>query len=804
MTGLPSADISIHSDGERLILPPELDEHEIAAIKEHKLEILKALRSSQMNAAGFYTQLPSSLRRGLQAAPWVAVSIETTALTRYSAPGRISANTRIGSNTWPGYRAINPGASLNTRPRIRVLCVRTDELGACVWDLDALTREDRQQLLHAALDNKIVISHDAGVALSWLFTETAARPSFLLDSMLLMRQLRPETLLRPFRMAVVGDRESQAKAKRLIEREQGVPTASLEWIATSLRMPTPDSSYQEHANWCVSTLSVAHHAHATASVGLPLRIVQFLLPDLRVQEMPAVIRSRYAWYIPFATATTRLAEAHVRGVPFDVEASERLRAECLTNIVHAADELVQVPEFAPLYEQLSNPQIGDTAELTKAMATYAAANGVVVPQTESGSFVITQQAMKISGAEKLPAWSSLQIIKSNKVGHRMLGQYKQAAACDGRMHSLVTFTAATGRSTSSGPTLQNMPRDPRFRELIKARPGHLILAADYAAIELRIAAALAERAVSDLRQRIKQGCIDSWFMEQIKTGVQATRPLPCPREPTKFDIRWLEQAIPAVAQRVLRRDVQTMTSIFSRGLDPHLVTALDMADRREKIDCGRNPVKWLASKDPQAQKELKAWLHDERQKAKPTNFGLLYGMKAEGLYARGVNDYGLSWSREEASNARHAWFSLYPEIRLWHWCTSLLQFRNIPKDRCILWNPYERKLTRPERDIKLYQTTTLSDRPLKILNGPRQAVNYQDQGTGADILAGAIASLPTEIAAMMLIPVHDEVVFEVPANEIDEVQRRVVETMTRAAEEVLGGQIPVEVETAVGESWGKA
>jgi hypothetical protein len=58
-----------------------------------------------------------------------------------------------------------------------------------------------------------------------------------------------------------------------------------------------------------------------------------------------------------------------------------------------------------------------------------------------------------------------------------------------------------------------------FRELIKARPGHLILAADYAAIELRIAAALAERAVSDLRQRIKQECIDSWFMEQVITGV---------------------------------------------------------------------------------------------------------------------------------------------------------------------------------------------------------------------------------------------------------------------------------------------
>jgi hypothetical protein len=60
-----------------------------------------------------------------------------------------------------------------------------------------------------------------------------------------------------------------------------------------------------------------------------------------------------------------------------------------------------------------------------------------------------------------------------------------------------------------------------------------------------------------------------------------------------------------------------MTSIFSRELGPHLVTALDMANRQGKIDRGRNPVEWLAAKDKQAQKELKPRLRDKRQKAKP-------------------------------------------------------------------------------------------------------------------------------------------------------------------------------------------
>jgi DNA polymerase I-like protein with 3'-5' exonuclease and polymerase domains len=57
---------------------------------------------------------------------------------------------------------------------------------------------------------------------------------------------------------------------------------------------------------------------------------------------------------------------------------------------------------------------------------------------------------------------------------------------------------------------------------------------------------------------------------------------------------------------------------------------------------------------------------------------------------------------------------------------------------------------------------------------------------------------------MMLMPVHDELVLEVPANDIEGVKRIVVETMARAANEVLGGLIPVEVEAVVGDVWGKA
>jgi hypothetical protein len=276
MTGVPSFDIAIHSAGQSLILPPEFDPDDIKRIVENKAQLLKTLRSEQMNASGFYTTLPGPLRSALQASSWVALKVETTAPTRFSAVGRVTANTRIGPDEWIAYRAVNPGASVNTRPRMRVLSLHTDELGDCVWDLDALTSEDRQQLSSAALENKIVISHNAGFDLGWLFTETAVRPSFVLDTMLLVRHLRPITLLRPFKMAAGGDADACAGAKALIERKRGEPSASLEWISTSLGMPIPDQRYQPHANWCVSPLSVAHHAYAATTARLPKRILQFL------------------------------------------------------------------------------------------------------------------------------------------------------------------------------------------------------------------------------------------------------------------------------------------------------------------------------------------------------------------------------------------------------------------------------------------------------------------------------------------------------------------------------------------------
>jgi hypothetical protein len=782
---LPS-DLAIHSDEEHVLLPPGLDQQEVDSIIQRKPQVLGSLRSSQMDEAAFYTALPGSLYQELQAAPWAALKIETTASTRFSTPERISSGTFVGSQTWIAYRASHPGALAKTQPRIRVLSLYTDYLGACAWDLDALSPDDRRRLFGAALDKKIVIAHNAGVDLSWLFLETMARPAFVLDTMLLIRQVRPETLLRPFKFSLYGDEGSQARCRELIMQEDGRPSASLEWIAECLRIPAPDLSYQQHTSWGVSILSAEHRQYAANTVTLPLHILKFLLPDIGIDGMKFFIESKYPWYIPYAMSLVRLAEAHVRGVPVSADAAEKLSAELTESLQQAADDLVRIPEFAQLHDQLIDPEAGETAAQKAALAEYLSKNDIVLPKTKTGAPCTTKQN-----------------IQKHKSGLRVVRQFQKAAAADGKAHSLITFEAATGRTVSNTPTVQNIPRDPRFRGIIEARPGNLILSVDYAAIELRIAAVLAERAISDVRRRIEQKQIDSRFMIQVTEGLNATETLRCPPEPDRYSPDWLGLAIPSVAQTVLGRDVQAMASVFLRGLDPHLVTALGMAKRQGKAEFVGNPSTWLDSQDQHTRDALKIRFQDDRQKAKPSNFGLLYGMAVDGLHVHGVDNYGLSWSREEAHQARNAWFQLYPEFRFWHWHTRYLQTRSITKSACLLWDSFDRKLVSHERDINLYQTRTLTGRPFSILNDYRQALNYQDQGSGADILAHAIAALPEDVASMLLMPVHDELVFEVPVTEMDEVRRIVVKTMTKAADEVLGGTIPIVVETVVGETWGK-
>jgi DNA polymerase-1 len=683
---------------------------------------------------------------------------------------------------------------------MRVLSLHAPDIGTFAFDLDALPGTDRKKLFDATLDGKIIIGHELGSDLSWLFGESTCRPRFIVDAALLVRQIKPTLLLQPFRLASSGPVQSRAYYAALVKSVKGQPSTSLKYLAASLSLPAFDIDDSDFASWSVSPLSAERYRHTTDRVKLITTIVQKVVPGIAFRDLPGELNRWAPWYEPFSVASMRLGEAHVRGVPLDSGYARELSRKASRELRDAVGELTQYPEFSECLKQLTNPEFGESSDVKKALIAHATKHGMVLPHPDVGVIQTDCSLLDHPQLQTLPGLILVQRIRSAKWSLRVLNEYIRSGTRDGRLHSSIGFNTVTCRTNSTAPCLQNIPRDEKWRRLIRARPGYRILAADYVAIELRIAAVLASRAIADIERRISSGEDESWFIQLCRAGLSADSFLVVPREPEKPTLKWWRQAIPAVAQRVLRGGIQRMKSAFDAGLDLHLVTAIDMASRLGKIDCRGDALNWLREKGEAEREALLETLENERQAAKACNFGLLYRMGAIGLYHAGMNNYGLKWSLEEAIEARDRWFDLFPEIRLWHFWTQYTQSQPA-RSACLVWNRSTSNLSEPQFAPKLYRTKTVMGRPLAILNELRQALNYQDQGTGADILARAIACLPNEIAAMLLLPVHDELVFEVPAIQIEPIRATVEKAMILAARNILGRESRIEVKTKVGDTW---
>ena len=93
--------------------------------------------------------------------------------------------------------------------------------------------------------------------------------------------------------------------------------------------------------------------------------------------------------------------------------------------------------------------------------------------------------------------------------------------------------------------------------------------------------------------------------------------------------------------------------------------------------------------------------------------------------------------------------------------------------------------------------------------GERAAINAPIQGTAADIIKRAMVRIPPALAreglkARMLIQVHDELLFEVPVDELDATTTLVREVMEGAAAPVLNLSVPLVADAGAGHSWAEA
>ncbi|NBI40101.1 DNA polymerase I [[Haemophilus] felis] len=175
---------------------------------------------------------------------------------------------------------------------------------------------------------------------------------------------------------------------------------------------------------------------------------------------------------------------------------------------------------------------------------------------------------------------------------------------------------------------------------------------------------------------------------------------------------------------------------------------------------------------------------EQRRSAKAINFGLIYGMSAFGLSRQ------LNIPRNEAQKYMDLYFQRYPNVQ-----TFMTDIREVAKVQGYVETLFDRRLYLP--DIN-------SSNAIRRKAAERVAINAPMQGTAADIIKRAMIALDQKIAdnldIQMIMQVHDELVFEVRSEKVQEFSLLIKQTMEQAAELV----VPLIVDIGSGENWDEA
>ena len=177
---------------------------------------------------------------------------------------------------------------------------------------------------------------------------------------------------------------------------------------------------------------------------------------------------------------------------------------------------------------------------------------------------------------------------------------------------------------------------------------------------------------------------------------------------------------------------------------------------------------------------------NQRRSAKAINFGLIYGMSAFGLAKQ------LHVSRQEAQEYMDLYFKRYPGV-----LDYMDSTRDFAKEHGYVETVFGRRLYLPE--IK-------SSNGARRKGAERAAINAPMQGTAADVIKMAMIQVDDWIRStgsddvVMIMQVHDELVFEIKQDTLDTNVATIVELMEQAA--TLS--VPLKVEAGNGENWEEA
>ncbi|WP_163538139.1 DNA polymerase I [Gracilibacillus sp. YIM 98692] len=173
---------------------------------------------------------------------------------------------------------------------------------------------------------------------------------------------------------------------------------------------------------------------------------------------------------------------------------------------------------------------------------------------------------------------------------------------------------------------------------------------------------------------------------------------------------------------------------------------------------------------------------DMRRQAKAVNFGIVYG----------ISDYGLSQnlgiSRKEAKTFIDRYLESYPAVK-----SYMKEIVQEAKQNGFVSTIMNRRRYLPDITSRNFNVRSFAE---------RTAMNTPIQGSAADIIKLAMIELDKKLKeqgfqARLLLQVHDELILEVPGQELDDLSALVTEVM----EDAMELSVPLKVDVAYGDTW---
>ena len=187
--------------------------------------------------------------------------------------------------------------------------------------------------------------------------------------------------------------------------------------------------------------------------------------------------------------------------------------------------------------------------------------------------------------------------------------------------------------------------------------------------------------------------------------------------------------------------------------------------------------------------DIKKVDQDQRRKAKAINFGIIYGISQYGL-AKQINV-----TNYEAEEFLNAYFAKFPEIKIYmddtiKFCRKSGYVNNIFGRRS--------------------HFNAINDKNFNVRNfQERAAINAPIQGSASEIMRLAMIRLQKNLSenkklkSKMLLQIHDELIFEVPKDEVTEMTKIIKKEMTSVSEsEHHSFSTPLTVDINIGDNWG--